>query len=169
MAHEIAHPDAFTSIALEGLALELLAVAARACRDPRHARPPWLARAEDLLRARFADPLTLADVARECGVHPAHLARVFRQHNGCSVGDFQRARRLEWAAAQLEGTSAPISLIALQAGFTDQSHFTHRFREQTGVTPNRWRRLRASPLWRPDVPTDGRHPAPVAPLRSRPR
>lgn len=141
MAGEVADPDPFTTTALEGMALELMARAARAARTRERVPPPWLRRAEDMLRARHADPLTIADVARECRVHPAHLSRTFRAHFGVSVGEFVRMRRVEWAAGQLRATTAPIAEIATRAGFSDQSHFTRRFRERMGATPERWRRI----------------------------
>ena len=36
-------------------------------------------------------------------------------------------------------TNQPLALIAQEAGFTDQSHFTSIFRRETGVTPGRFR------------------------------
>jgi AraC family transcriptional regulator len=103
----------------------------------------WLDQAEALLRARFAEAVTVAEVAREVGVHPAHLARTFRRHYRSSIGRFVRQLRMEWAAHQLAATERAIAAIASQAGFADQSHFTRRFKEHVGVTPHRWRQLQA--------------------------
>jgi AraC-like DNA-binding protein len=67
---------------------------------------------------------------------------VFRERFGCSLGRFLLDRRLEWAASRLAGGDDPISRIALEAGFADQSHFTRRFRAWSGVTPHRFRASR---------------------------
>ena len=140
IATELAQPDAFTPIVIEGLALQLLAGAARAeTGDCTRRAPPWLARAESMLRSHVGEGLTVAGVARECHVHPAHLARAFRAHYRCSVGEYRRRCRIDWAARELSATTAPIADIAARAGFADQSHFTRRFREQVGATPHRWR------------------------------
>ena len=72
-------------------------------------------------------------------MHPAHLARVFRAHHGVSVGEYARRLRLAWAAGELARTDTPLAVIASQAGFADQSHFTRLFRQHLGITPARYR------------------------------
>jgi AraC family transcriptional regulator len=81
----------------------------------------------------------LADVAQVAGVHPMHLARLFRQRFGYSMGEFVRRRRIAWACGQLASSDATIAAIALAAGFADHAHFTRTFRRITGCTP-RWYR-----------------------------
>ena len=49
-----------------------------------------------MLHDRFAGPVRASDIAREVGVHPAHLARGFRQHFHTSVGSYVRRLRLDW-------------------------------------------------------------------------
>jgi len=77
-------------------------------------------------------------------VHPAHLARVFRAREGCSIGEFARRCRIEWAASQLATTSASLSTLAHAAGFCDQSHFTRVFARQLGMSPGRYRTMGAN-------------------------
>ena len=81
----------------------------------------------------------LADVAQVAGVHPMHLARLFRERYGYSMGEFVRRRRIAWACGQLAGSDRTISAIALAAGFADHAHFTRTFRRIAGCTP-RWYR-----------------------------
>jgi AraC family transcriptional regulator len=80
----------------------------------------------------------VAALADEIGVHPVHLARVFRAHHGMPLGTYLRGLRLDWAAGQLR-TSTPLADIAAGAGFVDQSHFTRAFRSHTGLTPGQYR------------------------------
>jgi AraC family transcriptional regulator len=139
---ELRAPDAVTSLAVDGLLLELLAMASRELATIRSGglRPNWLARVEDLLRAHFTDPLDVATLAAEAKVHPAHLAKVFRRWHGMALGDYVRRLRLDWAARQLAMSELPLSEVALQAGFADQSHFTRRFKRHTGLSPGQYRR-----------------------------
>jgi AraC family transcriptional regulator len=126
-------------LAIEGLASELFACAARAL-DPREPRPPrWLTRAQEYVHARFREAPQLGEIARAVDVHPVRLARAFRSHHGVSIGRYVRRLRLDWAAVQLAATGVPLSVVALRAGFADQSHFTRAFRRQHGVTPQRYR------------------------------
>jgi AraC family transcriptional regulator len=143
VADELREPDEVTPFAVEGLILELLALTARLRKvaEPWAGREPprWLAEARDLLHDRYAERLLLTDVADAVGVHPVHLARVFRLHYGTPVGAYQRALRLTWAAGMLTDSNDGIAQIALQAGFFDQSHFTRVFKRQYGLTPLAYR------------------------------
>jgi len=141
LAGELRAEDTAAPLAAEGFALELLAATTRETRAQRtHARPPaWLRSAEELLRARLADRIGLAELAETVGVHPAYLARAFRAHYGLSVGEYGRRLRLAWAAAELARGEAPLAEVAANAGFADQSHFTRVFRRHVGITPARYR------------------------------
>jgi AraC family transcriptional regulator len=138
IAAELAAPDPLTPLALEGLVLELVAVAAR--RPAVGTRPPvWLRDVVELLHERFAEPLRVTDIAATVGVHPVHLARVFREHRALSIGGYVRRLRLDWAATRLASTDDPLCSIAFDAGFADQSHFTRAFKTHSGLTPGAYR------------------------------
>ena len=79
-------------------------------------------------------------VARAAGVHPTHLMRVFRRFHGCTLGDYVRQRRIDFACGRLTATDAPLVEVALAAGFCDQSHFTKTFKRATGLTPSEYRK-----------------------------
>lgn len=140
MVRELARPDTLSDLALEALALESLVDAGRLMRDADRSDPPWLRRAEDLVRERFREALRIADVAEAVGVHPAHLASVFRRKHDLPLGEFIRRLRLEWTTDRLARSSASLSAIAYEAGFADQSHFTRAFKRYTGLTPGAYRR-----------------------------
>jgi AraC family transcriptional regulator len=134
--------DDVRPLALEGLALELLAACARERRRPDRDGSGWLRRAEERLRASFREPPGLEALAAEAGVHPVNFVRAFRARFGAPPGDYVRGLKVEWAARVLASTARPLAEIALAAGFADQSHFTRVFRRRTGVTPARYRRDR---------------------------
>lgn len=137
IARELADPDPFTALALEGLALELTAKAAR---GPARSHPaPWLERARELLGERCLAPPSASELGAEVGVHPSHLARAFRAQYGDSLGGYARRLRLEWAAGRLAHTDVTLVCIAADAGFVDQSHFTRAFKRRFGLTPARYR------------------------------
>ena len=142
LTRELASPDAVTPLAIEGAALEMLALAARLDNlGTAKRRPPaWLLRATDMLHSRFLDGLRATDVAGEVGVHPVHLTRVFRAHHGVSLGAYVRGLRLDWAARRLARSQDALGDIALEAGFADQSHFTRALKRHTGSTPDQFRR-----------------------------
>ena len=141
IAGELSRPDAVSILAIEGLGLEMIAEASRRAADPARGKAPrWLRTVREIVHDRFLEPLAMGAIAREAGVHPVHLARVFRRHVGVSLGAYVRCLRLERAAARLAASEDPISEIAVECGFTDQSHLTRAFHSRTGTTPNRYRR-----------------------------
>jgi AraC family transcriptional regulator len=126
---------------IESASWELLALSAEV-RGPRVA-PGWAYAAyEALMDQAGSAHLSIADVARAAGVHPVHLARVFRHAWGCSPGELLRWRRAEKAADLLAGTATPAAEIAAMVGFVDQSHMNRAFRALYGLTPSAWRRAR---------------------------
>jgi AraC family transcriptional regulator len=141
MHRELVGTDAVSPLALEGLALELLAEVSRPAGVSAHERSPrWLRAVREFLHAHFADEGALADAADAAGVHPSHLSRVFRREMGCSVGEYVRALRIDFACRELARGDRPLAQIALAAGFTDQSHLGRCVRQRTGMTPAAFRR-----------------------------
>jgi AraC family transcriptional regulator len=137
---ELDRPDDVTPMAVEAAALELLA---RVTRTARHEhRPPWLEEARSVLHDRFAESLTLDEVAIAVGVEPERLARAFRRTLGESMAEYLRRIRVNAAAAFLATTDLPISQVAADSGFADQSHLTRWFGRYLGTTPALYREAR---------------------------
>ena len=137
LRRELLASDAAAPLALESAILELLADAWR--RPQGEQAPPWLDRVVECLEDQAPRAASLAALAAEAGVHPAHLARVFRRIKGQSIGDYVRARRIEAARLALHDGGHSIAEIAAAAGFSDQSHFSRLFKQLVGDTPRRYR------------------------------
>lgn len=141
LAGELETPDCYSALGIAALTFELMVTVARRGRRVRDAGqlpPTWLRRTHDLLAECHGTIPTIATLAREAAVHPAHLARAFRAHYGCSIGTFVRRRRVEMAARDLCVPGMSIAGVAAAHGFTDQSHFTRQFRRFLGLTPREY-------------------------------
>lgn len=139
---EFKHLDGLSALAMEGLMLELMAETSRSVLGVLDRRPPrWLSQVEELLRTRFAETLALNELAAAVGVHAVHLARVFRRFHGCSVGEYVRRLRIEFASRQLAASDLSLADIAAAAGFADQSHFSRTFKQHTRLLPTEFRKL----------------------------
>ena len=90
--------------------------------------------------AALPDRITLDDLAAMAGVHSSHLLRTFRRYNGSTIANYVRKRRIERARAEIGAAKRPLSSIAVDAGFADQSHFTRVFRQTYGETPGQYAR-----------------------------
>ena len=131
--------DSLAHVIVEGLMLEMLGHASRSLIKTPTRPPNWLTQARDLLHERFNDSHNLVEIASAVGVHPTHLARTFKKHYRTTVGEYLRQLRLDWASQQLSETENSIAEIAAAAGFYDQSHFSHLFKQHTGFTPAEFR------------------------------
>ncbi len=133
--------DCCSSLAIEGLVLEMLALVARPERVRERRPPQWLSRVEDLLKSSFQENLTIGEVAAHVSVNPAHLSRVFRQFHNQAIGDYLHDLRVQYACQQLADPDVALSDIAASCGFSDQSHFTRVFKHCTGMTPGAFRAM----------------------------
>lgn len=139
---EFLRRDDLTPLMLEGLTLELFAeMSRRASPKTEHRASLWLKEARDYLHAHFTESPTLEAMADTLGIHPAHLTRAFRQQYHCTIGDYVRQLRVEHASRLLSSSDLPLSQIALDAGFADQSHFNRTFKGITGMTPTEFRKI----------------------------
>lgn len=140
--NEFRNRDSWSGLAIEGLALEMTAELARSCAKKSGGQAPaWLDAVRERLASRIAETPSLSELAASAGVHPVHLAREFRKHFRCTIGDFIRRMRVEFACHQISETDATLSDVALASGFYDQSHFSNIFRRFTGMTPAAYRTI----------------------------
>lgn len=136
---ELLAADDASGLMIEGLVLEMLGEATReSLKDPT-APPRWLLETREIIREQFAESLSLSNVATRVGVHPTHLARTFRKYYGCTIGEYVRHLRLNFAARELAGSDKSLTEIALAAGFCDQSHFSNVFKLYMKLTPAEFR------------------------------
>ena len=140
LRRELAMMDPASPLVIEALALELVVEAARRQLNLSEQQwPRWLSRAKEFLHAHYCEALSLRDVARAAEVHPVHLARTFRRHFHCTVGEYLRRLRIEFACQQISHADASLLDITMAAGFYDQSQFTRTFKRIVGVTPAAFR------------------------------
>lgn len=129
-------------LVLEAHVLEMLG-AISGFDAPENPAPRWFGRVKDRLHEGFREPLRMRDLAHDAGVHPVHLARVFRKHEKRTPGEYQQHLQVRAACELLRNPEWPLAIIAAECGFSDQSHFTRVFRRMVGTTPGRFRQTMA--------------------------
>lgn len=98
-----------------------------------------LLRAKELADTRYAEPLTVADMARAANLSPAHFSRSFREAFGESPHRYLLTRRLERAAALLRATDRSITEVCLMVGWTSLGSFSASFSRMFGLSPRAYR------------------------------
>lgn len=139
---EIRRNDAVAPLAIESVVLDLLTEAARLGNPSERDIPKWILTAKAFIESNYSKGVKVRDIADLVGVHPIHLTRMFQRHFDCSIAEYVRELRLAAAVRLVRDTELPLSQIAVQTGFADQSHLTRTFQSSMGMTPARFRRNR---------------------------
>ena len=103
--------------------------------------PParYLMRAKDFADARYAEPITVDDLAAAAGLSRAHFSRMFTRTFGESPSGYLQTRRLERAAALLRYTDRSVADICAMVGFSSVGSFTTTFARVYGKPPAAYR------------------------------
>ncbi|QEX14965.1 hypothetical protein FRZ44_02450 [Hypericibacter terrae] len=102
---------------------------------------PWqINRLKALVESQLASAITLEEMAELCRLSVSHFARAFKISFGEPPHGYVVRRRIARAREMMLATEEPLSQVALDCGFADQSHFSRLFRRQEGSSPSAWRR-----------------------------
>jgi AraC-like DNA-binding protein len=88
-----------------------------------------------MVDARYAEPLTVDDLATAAHMSRAHFSREFRRAFGESPYSYILTRRLERAALLLRTTERPILDVCMSVGLSSVGSFTSSFRKAFGASP----------------------------------
>jgi AraC family transcriptional regulator len=102
--------------------------------------PPAMNRIVEYIDAHLHHHIGLEEIASIVGHSSSHCARKLRRTEGLSLGRFVNRRRLAKALFVLRNDSTPLSQVALDLGFSSQSHFTRLFSTLVGMTPASYRK-----------------------------
>jgi len=97
-------------------------------------------RAREYLNSRTASVVHSSELEAISGLSRFELARQFRAQLGTSPYRYSLMRRLDLVRERLGGPR-PVVDLALEAGFSDQAHFTRLFKGAFGITPGRYAKL----------------------------
>jgi len=118
------------------------------CERPLPLEPiTWAERRRAVAACRFIEshgdgPLSLTEVARQCGLSAFHFLRSFKRAVGVTPHQYLIQTRLMRAAVLLLDTAAPVTTVAYQVGFADLANFNRAFRRVLGCSPRELRRGR---------------------------
>lgn len=132
---------------VQGLSLTLVSYVAQryAPHTLRSALPNSLDAAQRDALLNYIDehlhaPLGLLELASLVGYSPDHFSRLFKQAFGTTPHRYLTNRRVEKAKSMLRDPRRSIASIAIDCGFSSQTHLTVAFKKATGVTPGVYRR-----------------------------
>ncbi|MBP5974104.1 helix-turn-helix transcriptional regulator [Brasilonema sp. CT11] len=98
-----------------------------------------LQRAIDYIHTHLDRDLSLVEIARVINISPTYFASLFKRATGISPHQYVIKQRVDQAKLLLLTTDLAIADIALQVGFSSQSHLTQHFKRLTRMTPKQVR------------------------------
>lgn len=98
-------------------------------------------RAKEFLTGRFADDISLMDIAAFCHVSPFHFSRIFKLFTSSTPHQFLLGIRLKNAEVLLRNTNLPVTDIAYSSGFKSIQYFTAAFRQRFHSPPSSYSKL----------------------------
>lgn len=107
--------------------------------NPRHVHFARLQAVLNYIHAHLAADLAAPRLAERAGVSLAHFSRIFRDATGVPPHRYVLAARLDLARKLLAQSTLPISRVAVECGFSSQSHLTASFRAAHSTTPAQYR------------------------------
>ncbi|MDJ0594402.1 MAG: AraC family transcriptional regulator [Pleurocapsa sp. MO_226.B13] len=98
-----------------------------------------LVRVTEYINEHLSQGIKLEDLASHIGITQFHFSRLFKKSTGMSPHQYVMQQRIERAKQLLKTADISIADIALDCGFSSQSHLGKYFRQLTGITPKAYR------------------------------
>ncbi|ARU58501.1 MAG: AraC family transcriptional regulator [Pseudomonadales bacterium] len=96
---------------------------------------PRIARVVDLIKQSIHQNLSVEALASEVNLSVPRLVQLFKQQTGIPIRRYRLWHRLYVTAVKV-GEGESLTAAAINAGFSDSSHFTHTFRTILGMKPS---------------------------------
>ncbi|MCS3531431.1 AraC family transcriptional regulator [Chryseobacterium sp. JUb7] len=103
-------------------------------------KPVWVKQIDEILHETSTEKLNLTGLSKTLNIHPMHLSRDFQKYFQCNLGEYLRKLKVE-KSLKLLNEYESLSEVALESGFSDQSHFIRCFKENIGITPLKYRKI----------------------------
>jgi AraC family transcriptional regulator len=104
---------------------------------------PWrVKQIRNYIEDNIEGPIRVDEMAKQAELSTSFFSRAFCRSFGMTPYAYITVRRITLAQQMLLTTNERLAHIALACGFSDQAHFSKRFRRKTGQTPGEWRRER---------------------------
>jgi len=133
--------DGSTILSIETILLEILSKMIRTSKSGSAKKPSWVSKIDVILNDQFADTLSLRYLSQTLDIHPVHLSRDFSKYFNCSLAEYIRKLKVQKSLQLISVRKMDLTTIAMDCGFSDQSHFTRSFKEINGITPSQYRKI----------------------------
>lgn len=112
--------------------------------NKKRVKNPNILKAIDYIESNIENVITLDIVADKLQINKCYLCDIFKKEMDTSFNDYVGEKRIDLAKDLLKNTDFPITKIAEMSGFNNYSYFSTYFKKITGITPNSYKKQKAS-------------------------
>ena len=135
LSHDPSHSAQINAnIALQSLLVELYNMRERGRRAS-----PLMSQLLEELKLRPEHWWTVRELAEYCQLSPDQFRRNFQRYTGITPKQYIEDLKLKQAARLLLSSGLPVAKVAARFGYQDQFHFSRRFKQRIGVSPEKYR------------------------------
>ncbi len=98
--------------------------------------------------AHIKERITIEDLANACGNSPSYISRLFKSEMNMTASDYIRKVKIDKAKNLLRFSDFSLVEISSYLSFSSQSHFIKLFREETNMTPKKYRSMYYGTHWK---------------------
>ena len=96
-------------------------------------------KAKAYIKENFTSDLSLENLAKEIGISPYYLSRLFKELEGINYIDYLTGLRIDYAKKEISESEKSIKVICRNAGYSDPNYFSRIFKKWVGITPTEYR------------------------------
>lgn len=97
-------------------------------------------RAKAYILANLSNDISVKDVAEHIHLNPEYFSKLFKKEMGENVKNYMLRIKVDAAKDMLENPNIPVSIVSLELGYSNFSHFTQMFKKHEGITPSEYRK-----------------------------
>lgn len=97
--------------------------------------------AKNFIERRITTKLTVDELSKYVNLNRSYLTRQFKHFFGLSPNEYILIAKIEYATNLLKTSNLSLEIIAYKLSFSDAAHFSHKFKQYTGLTPGKFRKL----------------------------
>jgi AraC-like DNA-binding protein len=94
-----------------------------------------------LIETNIDSEIDMTSIAQTIGVSASRLNEIFKTYTSMTPYQYYIQIKIDKACRLLEQENISIKEAAFKLGFKDQYYFSRLFRQKTGVTPSKWKKL----------------------------
>jgi AraC family transcriptional regulator len=103
--------------------------------------PNWVFVLYELLNDCWNENPSLQDLSKILNISPISISKHFPKYFGCTLGEYIRRLKIDRSIPLIQKSTASLTEISFECGFSDQSHFIRTFKQQTGFLPKKFQNL----------------------------